>query len=69
MDGGNLGRTEFLKTVTKEQPGWRLCLCGGRGGGGLFGMCSKIMHMRKTTPVLGKGLDALAILPMSAFYC
>ena len=30
MDGGNLGRAEFLKTVTKEQPGWRLCLCGGR---------------------------------------
>ena len=33
MDGGNLGRAEFLKTVTKEQPGWRLCLCGGRRKG------------------------------------
>ena len=44
MNGSNLGRAEFLKTVTKEQPGWRLCLCGGKGGG-LFGLCSKIMHM------------------------
>ena len=56
MDGSNLGRAEFLKTVTKEQPGWRLCLCGWRGGG-LFGMCSKIMHIIKTTAILGKACN------------
>ena len=36
MDGGNLGRAKFLKTVTKEQPMRRVCaVVEEEGGGGI----------------------------------
>ena len=35
MDGGNLGRAKFLKTVTKEQPMRRVCAVVEEGGGGV----------------------------------
>ena len=45
MDGGNLGRAKFLKTVTKEQPGQRLCVVVGREGI----VCHMRMDMIRTT--------------------
>ena len=62
MDGGNLGRAKFLKTVTKEQPMRRVCAVVEEGGGGI---AWHVMDMIRTTAISEKGLVALAFLTSS----